>query len=143
MTLPSNLKLIKSEKKSHQGDLVQQNLINPEQWLSNPEGWNRASYVEQILELLGPRPSIATTSKVFMLASQVEVFVTCQLNIKQHGLTVRQNNGVTLGQNPHFKISDAALYRAVQLMKDLGLTAESQSPLQYRNPELADLLAGP
>jgi phage terminase small subunit len=141
MKLPSNTNIIESTS-SLQGEVAQRESINPEQWLANPASWDRRRYVEQILDLLDPNPTLATTSKVFMLASQVETFVTCQLNIKQHGLTISQNNGVTIGQNPHFKIADAALYRAVQLMKELGLTVDQKLSIRNQNPELLAFLAG-
>lgn len=140
MTLPSNLNIIYA--KPHATHEAPQE-INPEHWLANHESWNRANYVKQITELLGPSPTLATTSKVFMLASQVEAFVTCQIHIKRYGLTISQNNGVTTGQNPHFKIADAALYRAVQLMKELGLGSGSKSVKQLQNSKWAALIAGP
>jgi hypothetical protein len=138
MALPSNLNIIYDKPRTtHEA----RHFINPEDWLSLPNGWNRDTYVSSIMDLLGLNPSLATTSKVFMLASQVEIFIKCQINIREHGLTTIQNNGVTTGQNPHVKIADAALYRAVQLMKTLEISGKSAK--YAPDPKYASLLAGP
>jgi phage terminase small subunit len=142
MPVPNNLNIISAGPTSKR-ELVLQASINPEQWLENPKSWNRAHFVEKILELLEPNPTIAETSKVFMLASQVEVFVSCQHHIRQYGLTISQNNGVTLGQNPHLKIADSALYRANQLMKELGLNPGKSTTKKNFTPEFIAFLEGP
>jgi hypothetical protein len=138
MTLPSNLNLI--YPKPHSKNELRDD-INPEHWLSSPESWDRSAYVSNLMNLIGSNPSLAITSKLFMLASQVEIFIACQLHIKEHGLTTIQNNGVTTGQNPHVKIADVALYRAVQLMKTLEL--DRMPAKNTPNPKYAALIAGP
>lgn len=140
--MASNLNII-SGRPTSKPELALQAAINPKQWLDNPKTWDGAHFVEKILELLEPNPTIAETCKVYMLASQVEVFVSCQHHIKQHGLTISHNNGVTIGQNPHLKIADSALYRANQLMKELGLSFGKRINQKNNTPEFLAFLAGP
>jgi phage terminase small subunit len=111
-----------------------------EAWLTDQKEWNRQSFIEAITDLVGPHPTLATMSKITMLACQIESFVKCQIHIRQHGLTLSQNNGATVGQNPHVKIADNALHRSMQILKDLGLGINQQPrPI---DPELAELFNG-
>jgi phage terminase small subunit len=109
----------------------------PELWLTNPMEWNRQAFIDEIADLVGTHPTLATTSKITMLACQIESFVKCQIHIKQHGLTLSQNNGATVGQNPHVKIADNALHRSMQILKDLGLGVNQQP--RPSDPQLAEL----
>lgn len=111
--------------------------LSPELWLTNHLDWNRQAFIDEITDLVGPHPTLATTSKITMLACQIESFVKCQIHIKQHGLTLSQNNGATVGQNPHVKIADNALHRSMQILKDLGLGI-NQHP-RPSDPQLAEL----
>ncbi len=109
----------------------------PELWLANQMEWSRQAFIDEITDLVGPHPTIATMSKITMLACQIESFVKCQIHIKEHGLTLSQNNGATVGQNPHVKIADNALHRSMQILKDLGLGINQQPrPI---DAELAEL----
>lgn len=111
--------------------------LSPELWLTDLMEWNRQAFIDEITELVGIHATLATTSKITMLACQIETFVKCQIHIKKHGLTLSQNNGATLGQNPHVKIADNALHRSMQILKDLGLGI-SQQPI-LSDPQLAEL----
>jgi phage terminase small subunit len=111
----------------------------PELWLTNQMEWNRQAFINEITDLVGPNPTLATSSKITMLACQIESFVKCQIHIKQHGLTLSQNNGATVGQNPHVKIADNALHRSMQILKDLGLGINQQPrPIDADIAELFD-----
>jgi phage terminase small subunit len=109
----------------------------PEAWLTDQMEWNRQSFIDAITDLVGPHPTLATMSKITMLACQIESFVKCQIHIRQHGLTLSQNNGATVGQNPHVKIADNALHRSMQILKDLGLGINQQP--RPTDPQLAEL----
>jgi phage terminase small subunit len=110
----------------------------PEQWLTNQMEWDRQAFISEITELVSPNPTLATTSKITMLACQIESFIQCQIHIKKHGLTLSQNNGATVGQNPHVKIADNALHRSMQILKDLGLGINQHA--RPVDPELVELL---
>jgi phage terminase small subunit len=109
----------------------------PELWLTDQMAWSRQAFIDEITDLVGPHPTLATMSKVTMLGCQIESFVKCQIHIRQHGLTLSQNNGATVGQNPHVKIADNALHRSMQILKDLGLGINQQQ--RPTDPELAEL----
>lgn len=111
--------------------------VRPELWLADHMDWNRQAFIDEITALVGTHATLATTSKITMLACQIETFVQCQIHIKQHGLTLSQNNGATVGQNPHVKIADNALHRSMQILKDLGLGINQQP--RPTDPQLAEL----
>jgi phage terminase small subunit len=81
-----------------------------------------------------------------MLASQIEIYVESILKLRSDGLVIAFNGGMTMGPNPYMAIADRALYRSVQVMKELELSPKSRDGYQSTrqlSPELQSLLDGP
>ena len=81
-----------------------------------------------------------------MLASQIDIYVESVLKLRSEGLVVTFNGGVTLGPNPYMAIADRALYRSLQVMKELELSPKARDGYQSSrqiSPDLQCLLDGP
>ena len=81
-----------------------------------------------------------------MLASQIEIYVESILKLREDGLVMAFNGGVTVGPNPHMAIADKALYRSLQVMKELELSPKSRDgyrSIRQISPDIASLLNGP
>lgn len=59
---------------------------------------------------------------VGLLANQIDLYVQCVRQSSTLGLIESYNKGATFGPNPYITMSDKALNRIIQLMKELGLT---------------------
>lgn len=119
------------------------------EWLDHPDRWDRQSFIACATVYLQQKNGgvdFADKHLLSMLASQIEVYVQSILNLRVQGLTMNFNGGVTVGPNPCMAIADKALYRIVQVMKELELSPRSRDGYQSRqriSPELRSLLNGP
>jgi len=144
--LPFNLNIIKKKKLSESSE--SNKLLMPT-WLDKPESWNRNEFLETTKNYLFKKNGVldmADIQLLGMLASQIEIYVSSVKELKNAGLVINFNNGVTLGPNPHMTIADKALNRIVQIMKELELSPKSRSGYRSNyemSPELKRFLEGP
>jgi phage terminase small subunit len=151
MKLPANLHIVRGrpKKKSNQNSLAQPAHDATSNWLDRPEMWDRSVFIANATSyLLQKNGGIDTADGhlLSMLASQIEIYVESILNLRAEGLVTTFNGGVTVGPNPHMAIADRALYRSVQVMKELELSPKSRDGYQSTrqlSPEISSLLEGP
>jgi phage terminase small subunit len=83
---------------------------------------------------------------VGLLANQIDLYVQCIKNFGTSGLIESYNKGATFGPSPYITISDKALNRIIQLMKELGLTPNhrigSIRKMDTESLEIEELFAG-
>jgi phage terminase small subunit len=81
-----------------------------------------------------------------MLASQIEIYVESILKLRAEGLVMAFNGGVTVGPNPYMAIADRALYRSLQVMKELELSPKARDGYQSArrtSSDISSLFDGP
>lgn len=119
------------------------------EWLDRPERWDRQKFIASAYRYLSQKNGsvdIADKHLLSMLASQIEIYVESILKLRTDGLVMTFNGGVTVGPNPCMAIADKALYRIVQVMKELELSPKARDgyqSVQRSSPELRSLLNGP
>jgi len=119
------------------------------EWLEHPERWDRQIFVASASRYLTQKNGsvdVADKHLLSMLASQIEIYVQSILKLRNDGLVMTFNGGVTVGPNPCMAIADKALHRIVQLMKELELSPKARDgyrSVQRCSPELLSLLNGP
>ena len=144
--LPSNLNIINS-RKIKTVDVVEM----PElpDWYSQPELWSKDDFLTKTQNYLFKKNGVldfADQQLLAILASQIEVYISSLEDLKKSGLVINFNNGVTVGPNPHINISDKALNRIVQIMKELELSPKARAGYRSNyeiSPELKRFLEGP
>lgn len=119
------------------------------EWLDHPERWDRQTFISSASIYLSHKNGsvdIADKHLISMLASQIEIYVESILKLRTDGLVMSYNGGVTVGPNPYMTIADKALYRIVQLMKELELSPKAREGYRSVTPcssDLQSLLSGP
>lgn len=118
-------------------------------WITNPECWNRQEFIACVSAYLHHKNgdiAIADGHLLGILAAQIDMYVECIMKIRKEGLVTTFNAGMTSGPNPCVTIADKALYRCVQIMKELELSPKSRtgySASYQRSKKLQRLLDGP
>jgi phage terminase small subunit len=118
-------------------------------WLEHPERWDRAKFIAHATSYMQQKNGGIDTADghlLSMLASQIDIYVESVLKLRSEGLVVTFNGGVTLGPNPYMAIADRALYRSLQVMKELELSPKARDGYQSSrqiSPDLQCLLDGP
>ena len=144
--LPSNLNIINS-RKIKTVDVIEM----PElpDWYSQPELWSKDDFLTKTQNYLFKKNGVldlADQQLLAILASQIEVYISSLEDLKKSGLVINFNNGVTVGPNPHINISDKALNRIIQIMKELELSPKARSGYRSNyemSPEMKQFLEGP
>ena len=119
------------------------------EWLEHPEKWERQFFITSVSRYLSQKNGsvdIADEHLLNMLASQIEIYVQSILKLRNDGLVITFNGGVTVGPNPCVAIADKALHRIVQVMKELEISPKARDgyrSVQRCSPELLSLLNGP
>ncbi len=119
------------------------------EWLEHPEQWDRQIFIASASKYLSQKNGsvdIADKHLLNILASQIEIYVQSILRLRNDGLVMTFNGGVTVGPNPCMAIADKALHRIVQVMKELELSPKARDgyrSVQRCSPELLSLLNGP
>lgn len=117
-------------------------------WLEHPERWDRSVFIADASSYLRQKNGgidAADGHLLSMLASQIDIYVESILRVRADGLLATFNGGATVGPNPYLTIADRALYRSVQVMKELELSPKSRdgySSAHQISPELRNLLEG-
>jgi len=151
MKLPGNLNIIRGrpKKRTEHDSLIQPTDDPTSDWLDHPEKWDRALFIANSARYLARKNGgidAADKHLLSMLASQIEIYVESIIRLRTEGLVITFNGGVTVGPNPHTAIADRALYRSVQVMKELELSPKSRAGYQSTrqiSPAISRLLAGP
>ena len=151
MKLPENLHIVRgrSDKRQKRNELPEQVPDPTSDWLEYPERWDRAvfiSFASSYLRQKNGGIDTADSHLLSMLASQIEIYVESILKLRADGLVIAFNGGVTVGPNPHMAIADRALYRSLQVMKELELSPKSRDgyrSVRKISPDIASLLNGP
>lgn len=119
------------------------------EWLNKPEIWNKQTFVlyaSKYLTLKNGGIDIADKHLLNMLASQIEIYVESILKLRNDGLMMTFNGGVTVGPNPCMAIADKSLNRIIQLMKELELSPKSRDgylSTRRTSAEMLKFLSGP
>lgn len=151
MKLPANFHIVRdrSDKQSER-DVSPEQVADPTSvWLEHPERWDRAVFIAHATSYLRQKNGSIDTADghlLSMLASQIDIYVESILKLRSEGLVVAFNGGVTMGPNPYMAIADRALYRSVQIMKELELSPKARDGYQSSrqiSPELRSLFDGP
>jgi phage terminase small subunit len=140
--------IVKSEKKNRVRTANKP--MQPLDWLSPTDDWNKKLFETAIVDLIESSQGVNTYANmvlVQMLCTQVDLYVQCIRQIADTGLVEAYNKGANTGPSIHFTMADKALNRALQIMKELGLTpAHRVGVVRNQSPEAIDLeefLAGP
>jgi hypothetical protein len=153
MKLPTNLHIVREppRKQALQDSLIHSQLDDDptSDWIDHPEKWNRTLFIANAGSYLNKKNGGLDTADrhlITMLASQIEIYVESISKLRSDGLVVAFNGGMTVGPNPYMAIADKALYRSVQVMKELELSPKSRDGYQSKDqlsPEMRSLLDGP
>jgi phage terminase small subunit len=153
MKLPANLHIVRGpprKKDSHDSFIHSKSDDDlTSDWIDRPEQWDRTMFVTNASNYLQKKNGGLDTADrhlLSMLASQIEIYVESILKLRSDGLVMAFNGGMTMGPNPYMAIADRALYRSIQVMKELELSPKSRDGYQSTrqlSPELQSLLDGP
>lgn len=151
MKLPANLHIVRGrpDRRPKQDGPTEQVSDPTSDWLEHPERWDRAvfiSFASTYLRQKNGGIDIADSHLLSMLASQIEIYVESILKLRVEGLITTFNGGVTVGPNPHMAIADRALYRSLQVMKELELSPKARDgyqPSRNISSAIKSLLDGP
>ena len=151
MKLPANLHIVRERTgKRREPDVQPERVIDPtSDWLEQPETWDRAVFIDHATSYLRHKNGGVDTADghlLSMLASQIDIYVESILKLRSEGLVVAFNGGVTIGPNPYMAIADRALYRSLQVMKELELSPKARDGYQSSrqiSPAVRSLLEGP
>ena len=94
-------------------------------WLAEPDSWNKEKFSREIVLFIEQTQGVNAFPNLIligMLAQQIDIYVQCTRQIATGGLIEVYNKGATSGPSLYFSMSDKAINRIVQLMKELGLT---------------------
>lgn len=151
MKLPANLLIVRERTdRGSQPDAQPERMTDPtSDWLKHPETWDRAVFIDHATSYLRQKNGSVDTADghlLSMLASQIDIYVESILKLRSEGLVVNFNGGVTMGPNPYMAIADRALYRSLQVMKELELSPKAREGYQSNrqiSPAVRSLLDGP
>ena len=151
MKLPANLHIVRERTdKRSEPDVQPERMIDPtSDWLEQPETWDRAVFIDHATSYLRHKNGGVDTADghlLSMLASQIDIYVESILKLRSEGLVVAFNGGVTMGPTPYMAIADRALYRSLQVMKELELSPKARDGYQSSrqiSPAVRSLLDGP
>lgn len=151
MKLPANFHIVRDRGTKPIEHVVQpESVVDPtSDWLEHPERWDRAVFMAHATSYLRQKNGSIDTADghlLSMLASQIDIYVESILKLRSEGLVVAFNGGITVGPNPYMAIADRALYRSVQVMKELELSPKARDGYQSSrqiSPTVRSLLDGP
>ena len=94
-------------------------------WLTEPDTWDKSNFSSEVVRFIEQTQGVNAFPNLIligMLAQQIDIYVQCTRQIATGGLIEVYNKGATSGPSLYFSMSDKAINRIVQLMKELGLT---------------------
>ena len=126
--LPVELHLVHGTKPEHSAMPLPESVkkrIPEAEWMSNPTRWNKATFVEETANYLYDVYGIGSVQDkhtLAMLADQIDMYVSCNIQLVGSDLVISTNDGKTLAPNPIISIRNNCLKLVIQLMNELGLT---------------------
>ena len=126
--LPVELHLVHGTKPEHSAMPLPESVkkrIPEAEWMSNPTRWNKATFVEETANYLYDVYGIGSDQDkhtLAMLADQIDLYVSCNIQLAGSDLVISTNDGKTLAPNPIISIRNNSLKLVIQLMNELGLT---------------------
>jgi hypothetical protein len=140
--------IVKSEKKNfHRNEKTP---LLPLDWTSTDCVWDKKQFVLEIATFIESTQTSNTFPNMVlieMLGTQIEIYIQSVKHIDKLGLVETYNKGATTGPSVYFTMADKALNRALQIMKELGITPlhrigviKTQSREAF---EIEEFLAGP
>jgi phage terminase small subunit len=126
--LPVELHLVHGTKPEHDLVVLPANIkkrIPEAEWMTNPQLWNRSTFVSETADYLYEVYGIGSDQDkhtLAMLADQIDLYVSCNIQLSGSDLVISTNDGKTLAPNPVISIRNNALKLVIQLMNELGLT---------------------
>jgi phage terminase small subunit len=130
--LPTELHLVRGTKPDHQAITLPESVkkrIPEAEWMTNPTSWNKATFIIETAEFLFDVYGIGSDQDkhtLAMLADQIDLYVSCNIQLAGSDLVISTNDGKTLAPNPIISIRNNALKLIIQLMNELGLTPRSR-----------------
>jgi len=126
--LPVELHLVHGTKPEHSAMPLPESVkkrIPEAEWMSNPSCWNKATFVQETSDYLYDVYGIGSNQDkhtLAMLADQIDLYVSCNIQLAGSDLVISTNDGKTLAPNPIISIRNNSLKLVIQLMNELGLT---------------------
>ena len=126
--LPVELHLVHGTKPEHSAMPLPESVkkrIPEAEWMSNPLSWNKTTFVNETANYLYDVYGIGSDQDkhtLAMLADQIDMYVSCNIQLVGSDLVISTNDGKTLAPNPIISIRNNALKLVIQLMNELGLT---------------------
>ena len=126
--LPVELHLVHGTKPEHSAMPLPESVkkrIPEAEWMSNPNCWNKATFVQETSNYLYDVYGIGSNQDkhtLAMLADQIDLYVSCNIQLAGSDLVISTNDGKTLAPNPIISIRNNSLKLVIQLMNELGLT---------------------
>ena len=126
--LPIELHLVHGTKAEHSAIPLPESVkkrIPEAEWMTNPLSWNRSAFVTETADYLYDVYGIGSNQDkhtLAMLADQIDLYVSCNIQLAGSDLVISTNDGKTLAPNPIISIRNNALKLVIQLMNELGLT---------------------
>jgi phage terminase small subunit len=126
--LPVELHLVHGTKPEHNAIALPESVkkrIPEAEWMSNPSCWNKATFVQETSDYLYDVYGIGSNQDkhtLAMLADQIDLYVSCNIQLAGSDLVISTNDGKTLAPNPIISIRNNSLKLVIQLMNELGLT---------------------
>jgi phage terminase small subunit len=130
--LPIELHLVHGTKPDHQAITLPESVkkrIPEAEWMTNPTQWDKTIFVTETAEFLFDVYGIGSDQDkhtLAMLADQIDLYVSCNIQLANSDLVISTNDGKTLAPNPIISIRNNALKLVIQLMNELGLTPRSR-----------------
>ena len=117
-------------------------------WLDHPENWDKKKFVKDTADYLFDVYGIGDNQNqhtLGMLADQMEVYIQCNIQMKDQPLVIVTNDGKTAAPNPLLGIRAKAFEIALKLMTELGLTPKARlsSNKTKETSSIDTLLRGP
>ena len=126
--LPVELHLVHGTKPEHSAITLPESVkkrIPEAEWMSNPLSWNKTTFVNETANYLYDVYGIGSDQDkhtLAMLADQIDMYVSCNIQLVGSDLVISTNDGKTLAPNPIISIRNNCLKLVIQLMNELGLT---------------------
>ena len=117
-------------------------------WLDHPEKWDKKKFVKETADFLFDVYGIGDNQNqhtLGMLADHMELYIKCNIELKEQPLIIHTNDGKTAGQNPLFGLRAKAFEISLKLMTELGLTPKARLAGQKteKTNNIDSLLKGP
>ena len=118
------------------------------EWHDHPELFDKKQFVKEASDFLFDVYGIGDNQNqhtLGMLADHMELYIKCNIELKDQPLIIHTNDGKTAGQNPLFGLRAKAFEISLKLMTELGLTPKARLAGQKteKTNNIDSLLKGP